>query len=54
MYLCKAQIVGHFLDHNNPEAWHAVVALNAAASMKQKSDSNNANNQVIGNEESLT
>ena len=39
MRLCKAQSAGYFADHDNPDAWKAVVGLSAAASLKHESDS---------------
>lgn len=34
MRLHKAQIAGYFMDQSNPNAWEAVGALSAAASLK--------------------
>jgi len=45
MRLCKAQKAGHFIDHSNPNAWEAVVALSAAASLKPKDESDDEEEQ---------
>eukprot|EP00339_Tiarina_fusa_P026794 CAMPEP_0117032336 /NCGR_PEP_ID=MMETSP0472-20121206/23187_1 /TAXON_ID=693140 ORGANISM="Tiarina fusus, Strain LIS" /NCGR_SAMPLE_ID=MMETSP0472 /ASSEMBLY_ACC=CAM_ASM_000603 /LENGTH=336 /DNA_ID=CAMNT_0004740945 /DNA_START=65 /DNA_END=1075 /DNA_ORIENTATION=- len=47
MRICKAQIAGYFIDHGNPNAWEAVVALSAAASLKPKDDSDDEEGQEI-------
>ena len=45
MRLCKAQSAGYFADHQNPDAWKAVVALSAAASLKDENDSDDKDEQ---------
>ncbi|KAL3893344.1 MAG: hypothetical protein SGARI_008227 [Bacillariaceae sp.] len=45
MRLCKAQNAGYFIDHSNPNAWEAVVALSAAASLKPKDESDGEEDQ---------
>ena len=45
MRICKAQAAGHFIDHGNPNAWEAVVALSAAASLKPTDESDDEEEQ---------
>jgi HNH endonuclease len=37
MRICKAQAAGCFIDHSNTTSWETVVALSAAASLKDDS-----------------